>query len=123
MPNALPMQLGPRDSVAHRMVAKTAEDICREWFDSLMKIPDYAKAWKARWPELEGDWKKLEAKFIRLNKRSMLQEARAALAGALTSPSLTIEQKEVIMEALELDNELSYGRPNGKVVKLTEVLK
>lgn len=94
----------------HIMVAKAAQGICREMFDSLMHHDELFAKWKARFPEGTST-KTLEEEFVKKNWGDCIPAARATLTQLLTQPIADV-LKEEIAEALILDKTLIKGRAN-----------
>ena len=91
----------------HILVAKTAQAMARECYDSFMQSnPQYA-AWREANPGLSGE--ALEARWIVTRWGLFVEPARATLAEMLRQP-IDEALKKQISEALILDAQLIRGR-------------
>lgn len=95
---------GGKESSAHTLVAQTAQEMAGALYEELAKNND--------WYLLNPDQKE----FIERTWGSLIEQARGVLAKMLGSPNTPEEQKELIAEALILDNSLVVGR--GAKVKI-----
>lgn len=93
---------------AHNMVASVAVNAAYELYETLMGDNVMYDAWKRKHPGKSA--KALALLFVRDNVERCIPIARATLAGLLTSPTLSEEHKESIVEALALDATLMKGR-------------
>lgn len=93
----------------HRLVAETAKSAANELYDTLMSENRYYEAWKKKNPGASAA--ALRSRFVTRNWGKCIPVARATLAHMLSKPIDEV-QKELIMEALVLDNTLLYGRAN-----------
>lgn len=87
-----------RTGSAHNLVVKTAKDMAGAVYEELAK---------------DNEWYKLnpnQEDFIERAHGSLIDQARQVLAGMLRNPAIPAEQKDVIAEALILDNSLVVGR-------------
>lgn len=101
-----------RHEMAHELVAKTAVGQAHVVFDAIMTSRgDIYKKLQAKWPD--ADSAEIERRFVEELAPTLLDEARSTLAGMLASPSIDHLQKEVIYDALRLDNTLK--RATGRV--------
>lgn len=87
-----------RKVMAHELVAATAREMASALYEELAQDNGWYKAN----PDL--------ADFVERTRGSLLTQARAVLAGMLNKPALPDEQKDLILEALVLDNELPRAR-------------
>lgn len=103
------IRLGKRgEAHAHKQVAKIAQGMAHEVFDQIMtKRNDIFLRLKVQNPEM--DTKQLESWFVAKLYPTLLNEARAVLAGMLRDPSNSHLHAD-IYEALLLDNTLLRGR-------------
>lgn len=97
----------------HRLVAETAKEAANELYDTLMATNAYYEAWRMQNPG--ASVKALRSRFVGRNWGKCIPVARATLAHMLSKP-IDESQKELIMEALVLDNTLLYGRANPSVI-------
>lgn len=93
----------------HEIIAETAKAMAHEVFDELMLRNDWWKNWQEQNPDLSTT-KELEARWVEMTWGKFISEARGALAHMLTT-KIDENQKEQIMEALQLDHSLIRGRP------------
>jgi hypothetical protein len=92
----------------HKLLASVAVNCAAELYENLMSDNVLYKAWKDQNPGLTSN--QLARKFISKNWGQCLGIARATLARLLESPTISVEYKETIMEALVLDASLMKGR-------------
>lgn len=104
-------------AAAHKLVAKTAEELANALYEVLMGDNQVRAAWKKQNPGASE--KALRYRFVRRNTLKMLPQARATLGAMLHGP-LDSALKDEIMEALSLDWSLKVGR-GGKFVQATQV--
>ena len=96
----------------HFLIKETAQGICHELFDQLMKDDMLFGLWKKRNPGCTT--KQLETKFVARmwGKPEALAGARATLATMLNHPIDEV-LKNQILDALVKDNTLRRGREAG----------
>lgn len=92
---------GAQRASAHKLIAKTAEDMTGAVYEKLMQKNEWYAQWQARFPDLTGS--ALQRKFQKLMAPGYLEQARATLAGMLRDPRYS-HLHEQIAEALILDN-------------------
>lgn len=103
-----------RAKYAHPLVAQTAHEMAGSLFEDLMQDNTAYKDWKAQCPDLTPE--ELEARFIALTAPRLLEQARATLAKLLAT-SMNEDLKELIYDALVLDNTI-MGRSKGQGLRL-----
>lgn len=100
----------------HTLIKATAIEMAGELYDLLMKDDNAYKEWKAVCPDLTPT--KLEIMFIEQTWPKLVEQARGTLASMLdASCTLPQDQKDIIAEALILDNTLP-GRKRGQGLRL-----
>lgn len=95
---------------AHKLVAKTAVELCNELYDTVMSNNQVRAEWKRQ--NLDAPERLLRRRFIAKNAEKMIEAARTTLTLMLRG-NLPEDQKEIILEALVLDNTLRKGRSQG----------
>lgn len=95
----------------HKLVASVAVNAAFELYETMMGDDLYYSAWKARHPGKSA--KALARIFVLANAEKCIPVARATLACQLRDPTISDEQKELIVEALALDSTLMKGRREG----------
>jgi hypothetical protein len=93
----------------HKLVHETAVAMAHELYDTMMQDDLWYRLWKKKNPE--ADSQELEELFVERNLAKMIPQARATLTKMMTNTS-DEALKEVIYNALVLDNTLIRGRPN-----------
>jgi hypothetical protein len=91
----------------HKLIARTAAGMAFEIYDKLMERNDWYEEWKRKNPDLSGE--ALANEFVRRIWPTLIDDARATLAGMLACP-LDEGLKEEIYQALCLDSQLIRGR-------------
>lgn len=92
---------------AHKLIDETAREMAASVYEELMKKNDWYARWRAKNPDAGP--KALQYRFVMKVYPTLLENARAILAGMLnTSPDERL--RETIAEALLLDNTLVAGR-------------
>lgn len=99
---------------AHNMVASVAVNAAYESYEVLMANNQLFSAWKAKHPGASA--KGLALAYVKRYAESHIPIARATLAALLTSPTISEDYKESIVEALALDASLQRGRMAGAEV-------
>jgi hypothetical protein len=92
---------------AHWLVRNTAVEMAHELYDTMMQDNEWYRTWKKQNPSLDRE--ELETRFVERNLPRLLPQARATLAGMLTT-STDERLKEEIYQALILDATLVKGR-------------
>lgn len=94
----------------HHLLRTTAREMAGALYDEIMKDNARFSVWKQVAADAEHicSPKDLETRFIDLMWPNLIEQARVALAQALTSPNLPESAKSEIHEALVLDNELKF---------------
>lgn len=92
----------------HELVASVAVNAAAELYETLMGDNVMYDAWKKRHPGMSS--KALGRKFISDNWGKCIPVARATLAAMLRNPTISLDYKESIVEALALDSSLMKGR-------------
>jgi hypothetical protein len=105
----------PTVSHAHSLVLDTAKEMAFELYEHMMRDNE----WYARLKELNPGLtpKQLSARFVLRIAPTLVEQARATLAGMLARP-IDEKTKESIMNALLLDNTLVRGRRAGGHIRL-----
>lgn len=93
---------------AHRLLADTAKGIAAEMFEIVMKDNAVFDAWKAKYPGLTTEL--LRRRFVAKYWPDHLEAARTALALLLRKIDGDEAKKELIVEALVLDQRFRVGR-------------
>jgi hypothetical protein len=111
------MSTNPRKRVshAHSMVLDTAKEMAFELYEHMMRDNEWYATLKRLNPGLTP--KQLEARFVLRIGPTLVEQARATLAGLLATP-IDEKTKESIMSALLLDNTLVRGRKSGGSIRL-----
>lgn len=104
----------------HKLLRETAQSMCHALYDTLMHKNEWYDEWKRQNPGLGA--KALEARFVAKNWGTLVEGARATLAGMLGMP-YPEALKEQIYEALLLDRTLRRGRQHTGVQPLTKFLQ
>lgn len=94
-------------SHAHWYVRDTAIAMAHELYEMLMLDDKQYKVWKNRYPDRPAKF--LEERFVSLTYPTLIEQARAALAGVLAT-TMDDDLKATIYEALLLDATLVRGR-------------
>lgn len=97
-----------RNAAAHKLVAKVAQEMAAEIFDTLMRRNEWYDLWKQKNPSLLTP-SELEAEYIRVVWPTLLEEARATLAKMLEGPYDEATKQE-IADALVKDTKLREER-------------
>src|SRR5271167_3416969 len=98
---------------AHKLVASVAQEAANELYDTTMSDNLLFDLWKKQNPGANA--KLLRKRFVAKNWGKCIPFARATLETMLTKP-IDDATKEVIMEALVLDNTLLAGRASPMTV-------
>jgi hypothetical protein len=96
---------------AHKLVRDTAVAMAHELYDTVMQDNQWWSEWQKQNPGASR--RALERRFVNKNLPLIVPQARAALAKCLQegqAPGLTEAQKDQILEALALDNQLVEAR-------------
>lgn len=96
-----------QDLAAHRLVRETAIRFAVDLYVELMQDNERYAKWKAQCPELTPEW--LQREWVRLCWPTMIERARATLAGMLKS-NISEDLKIQISDALIKDNYLRAGK-------------
>lgn len=105
--NPMVKRKDPAGAHCHILVAKTAQGMARECYDSFMQAnPQYA-AWRDANPGMSGE--ALESRWVATRWGMFVEPARATLAEMLRQP-IDEGLKKQISEALILDAQLIRGR-------------
>ena len=99
---------GEQSIHAHYLVAETARELCLATYEATMGNNAVRAEWKRRHPGM-GELG-LQAAFIKRYIASHLAPARTTLGLMLRQSAMDPKQKELIHQALVLDNTLSRGR-------------
>ncbi len=97
-----------QDIHAHYLVAETARELCLATYEATMGNNDVRAEWKRRHPGM-GELG-LQAAFIKRYIGAHLAPARTTLGLMLRQTNMDEKQKELIHQALVLDNTLVRGR-------------
>lgn len=92
----------------HKMVAETAKAMAGELYEILMYDNQMRADAIAGAPDMTDAQRQVA--FIARNWGSLIDQARANLAGMLGDPAYDQSTKDAIYDALRLDNTLRYGR-------------
>ena len=96
---------------AHKLIAETAVGMAHELYDLMMQDNQWWQQWQRQNPGATR--KAMENRFVKRNLPLLLPQARASLAKCLQpgmAPGLSEAQKDEILEALVLDNQLVEAR-------------
>lgn len=96
---------------AHKLVMETAVSMGHELYDCMMQDNVWWSQWQDQNPGASRQ--AMEKRFIRKNIDRLIPQARATLAHILSpghAQGLSEDQKNAILEALVLDNQLVAGR-------------
>src|SRR5258707_606581 len=103
---------GPMAKVyAHKLIVETAVGMAHELYDTMMQDNAWWEQWKRQNPGASR--KTMERRFVNKNISLLVPQARAALARCLApgqAQGLTDAQRDEIVEALCLDNQLVEAR-------------
>lgn len=92
----------------HKMVAETAKAMAAELYEILMYDNQMRADAIAGAPDMTDAQR--QTAFVARNWGTLIDQARANLAGMLASPAYDQSTKDAIYDALRLDNTLRYGR-------------
>lgn len=100
----------PKIAHCHKLIASVAKGIMSETYEMVMQDNAIWKLWQEQHPKLSRS--QLQSEYVRTRWGLAIPAARATLAHMLTL-GIDEREKEEIMEALTLDNELVLGRQSG----------